>query len=75
MNREISAGFQTALNYLSPQQRMVFVLKHFRGLKVGEIASHMGCREGSVRKQLFRAVSKLRTKLNYFNAGAKKNEK
>lgn len=70
LNKEIREDFQSALDYLSPQQRMVFVLKHFQGLKVGEIARSMGCREGSVRKQLFRAVSKLRTKLNYFNAGA-----
>jgi len=71
LNKEIREDFQSALDVLSPQQRMVFVLKHFQGLKVGDIARSMGCREGSVRKQLFRAVSKLRAKLHYFNAGAK----
>lgn len=57
---EIREAFDKGLEALSPGQRMSFVLKHFRQMSTAEAADHMGCSEGSVRKQLFRAVVKLR---------------
>ena len=71
LKQETRENLQVGLDSLSPQQKMVFVLKHFQGLRVAEIARYMGCGEGSIRKQLFRAVCRLREKLNIIYAGAK----
>ena len=52
---------QEKLNYvleqLSARQRMIFILKHYQEMSTREIAEYMNCSEGSVKKQLFRAVS------------------
>ncbi len=63
MDKEIRARLGIALESLSPKQRMIFTLKHFQGLKIKEIANIMKCSEGSVKRQLFRAVNGLRTNL------------
>ena len=55
MLSELSAG----LEHLSAKQRMIFVLKHSEGLKTKEIAQLMKCGEGSIKKQLNRAMSTL----------------
>jgi len=69
ISREIQDKVNLGLDSLSPGQRMVFVLKHFHGMNLSEIAGHMGCSEGSVRKQLFRAVEKLRKRLSPHGLG------
>jgi RNA polymerase sigma-70 factor (ECF subfamily) len=60
LEAEVRKALEKALEALSPGQRMIFVLKHFQQMTTAETAAHMGCSEGSVRKQLFRAVVKLR---------------
>ena len=52
-----------ALAELTPQQRLMFLLKHREGMTYQEIASTFGCSAGSVKKSLFRAVLKLRESL------------
>ncbi len=52
-----------ALGELTPQQRLIFLLKHREGLTYEEIAQAFGCSTGTVKKALFRAVSKLRLRL------------
>jgi len=52
-----------AVESLSPKQRMTFVLKHYEGYKIREIAEMMNCKEGTVKKYLFEAVKNLRKKL------------
>jgi len=52
-----------AVESLSPKQRMTFVLKHYEGYKIREIAEMMNCKEGTVKKYLFDAVKNLRKKL------------
>ncbi len=49
-----------ALGNLSPRQRMVFVMKYLQQQTIAEIADHLGCAEGTVKKQLFRAVNRMR---------------
>lgn len=66
LSREILESVERCLDELSPRQRMIFILKHFQGLKVREIAETMKCSEGSVKKQLFRAVKRLQGKLAIF---------
>jgi RNA polymerase sigma-70 factor, ECF subfamily len=57
---EISDRVTNALNILSPQQKLVFTLRHYEGYKLSEIAKFMKCTEGTVKKQLFTAIRKLR---------------
>lgn len=64
MNEEIRTKLNHALDDLSAKQRMIFTLKHFQGLKIKEIATIMKCSEGSVKRQLFRAVNGLRSSLH-----------
>ena len=52
-----------ALGELTRQQRLMFLLKHREGMTYEEIAKTLGCSPGTVKKGLFRAVSKLREQL------------
>jgi RNA polymerase sigma-70 factor (ECF subfamily) len=63
LNSEISLHVEEALGDLSPQQRMVFTLRHYQGYKLREIAELMNCAEGTVKKHLFTATQRLREKL------------
>lgn len=49
-----------ALGELTPQQRLIFLLKHREGMTYEEIARAFGCSTGTAKKALFRAVVKLR---------------
>ncbi|MFQ5510821.1 MAG: RNA polymerase sigma factor [Candidatus Krumholzibacteriia bacterium] len=62
-NAEISKYIHAALATLSPQQKLVFTLKHYQGYKLREIASMMECTEGTVKKYLFTATDKMRKRL------------
>jgi len=67
---EISSGsdlgeiVNAAVESLSPKQRMTFVLKHYEGYKIREIAEMLNCKEGTVKKYLFDAIRNLRKKLS-----------
>lgn len=61
--QEIGDHVQEALSSLSNAQRAVFVLRHYEGLQLSEIAEALGCSIGSVKVHLFRAVRKLRQEL------------
>jgi RNA polymerase sigma-70 factor (ECF subfamily) len=58
------AEIRTALLSLTPDQREVVVLRFFGGLAPGEIADVMGKREGSIRALQFRALARLRERLD-----------
>ncbi len=60
---EIGAQIARALKRLSPQQRLVFVLRHYDGHKLKEIASILKCAEGTVKKHLFTATLRMRKEL------------
>lgn len=45
---------------LPPGQRIVFIMRHHQGLKLGEIADALGLAEGTVKRQLHAAVHRLR---------------
>lgn len=57
---EISKNIKEALEQLPPRQKMIFILKHYEGYKIKEIAAMMDIGEGTVKKYLFEAVHKLR---------------
>lgn len=60
---EWSALIQAALLRLPLRQRAIFVLKHFQGRRIHEIARILGISEGTVKTHLFRAVHTLRREL------------
>jgi RNA polymerase sigma-70 factor (ECF subfamily) len=60
---EIGRHVHQALERLSNAQRNVFVLRHYEGLQLAEIAEVLECSIGSVKVHLFRAVRKLRLEL------------
>ena len=53
-----------AVESLSPKQKMTFILKHYEGYKIREIAEMLNCKEGTVKKYLFDAIKNLREKLS-----------
>ena|SRR5215813_3563437 len=52
-----------ALTHLSPMERTAFVLRHFEGRPIAEIAKALDVRVGAAKNCVFRAVSKLRREL------------
>lgn len=57
---ETAMYLNNAIERLSPKQRMIFVLKHYEGYKIKDIAIMLKCGEGTVKKSLFDSVRKLR---------------
>lgn len=57
---EINERINSAVDTLSPKQKMIFLMKHFEGFKLREIAVMMDCQEGTVKKYLFEANHKMR---------------
>jgi RNA polymerase sigma-70 factor (ECF subfamily) len=53
----------SAMSDLSPKQKTVFIMKHYEGKKIKDIAAILGTTEGTVKKYLFRATQKMRQKL------------
>lgn len=63
MNRDLRERVYEAMDKLSSQQRMVFVLKHLQDMSLKEIAETTGLSEGTIKSQLFRGVRKIRHEL------------
>lgn len=61
LNSSLREEIDRALLQLSPQQRVVFILKHYEGKKIRDIALILDCTEGTVKRYLFRATRKLQT--------------
>jgi RNA polymerase sigma-70 factor (ECF subfamily) len=61
--RLLAGRVRDALAELSPQQRLVFLLKHDEGMTCEEIARALSCSTGTVKKSLARSVAKLRARL------------
>jgi RNA polymerase sigma-70 factor (ECF subfamily) len=54
---------KTALDTLTPRERMVFELKHYQGLKLRTIGDMLNTTEETAKNTLFRATRKLRIHL------------
>jgi RNA polymerase sigma-70 factor (ECF subfamily) len=63
LRRELRACILCALGHLTPQERMVFDMKHFQGMKLRAVAEMLNISEGSVKTSLVRATRKLRLHL------------
>jgi RNA polymerase sigma-70 factor, ECF subfamily len=60
---EIKARIASAMERLSPRERVVFEMKHYQGLKLRAIGDALGTTEETVKNSLFRATRKLRHEL------------
>jgi len=63
---DVQEKLNQVLEKLSTRQRMIFILKHYQEMGTKEIAEYMNCSEGSVKKQLFRAVSVVKENFRQF---------
>jgi RNA polymerase sigma-70 factor (ECF subfamily) len=63
LSRQIRVRLREAMEFLSPRQRSVFVLKHFEELSIPEIAELTGLNSGTIKSHLFRAAHKIRERL------------
>lgn len=61
--KEIQRRIASAMDRLSPRERIVFELKHYQGLKLRAIGDALGTTEETVKNSLFRATRKLRSQL------------
>jgi RNA polymerase sigma-70 factor (ECF subfamily) len=67
---ELGQVLEAEIGRLPPGQRIVFIMRHHQGLKLGEIAEALGLAEGTVKRQLHAAVHRLRHALNHANVTA-----
>lgn len=63
MRRELGRKIGSALERLTPRERMVFELKHYQGLKLRTIGDMLNTTEETAKNTLFRATQKLRAVL------------
>ncbi len=61
--KTMNTAIQSALNELTPRERMVFELKHYQGLKLRTIGEMLSTTEETAKNTLFRATRKLRARL------------
>lgn len=62
-NRLIVEKVMQALSDVTPQQRLIFLLKHQEGMTYEEISKEIGCSTGAVKKSVSRTVARLRQQL------------
>jgi RNA polymerase sigma-70 factor, ECF subfamily len=65
-NRELKDKIETALQDLTPRERLVFELRHYQGLRLRNIGETLGTTEEAAKNCLFRATQKMRTVLGDF---------
>lgn len=63
INNELNDKIQQSIEKLSTKQKSVFILKHYHGYKLSEIANMLNCSEGTVKNYMFRAVQKMKKSL------------
>jgi RNA polymerase sigma-70 factor (ECF subfamily) len=66
LRNELNASILSALQRLSPRERIVFELKHFQGMTLRAVSEILNTSEGSVKTSLLRARRKLRFQLADF---------
>ncbi len=67
-SKNLGEFIDEAVGNLSERQKITFVLKHYEGYKIREIAEMLNCKEGTVKKYLFDAVKNLKKQLKPFVA-------
>jgi RNA polymerase sigma-70 factor (ECF subfamily) len=64
LGAEIGKQIQSAMQRLSPRERIVFEMKHHQGMRLRAIGDMLGTSEETVKNTLFRATRKLRASLD-----------
>ncbi len=62
-NSQLGARIRSALDDLTPRERMVFELRHYQGLRLRNIGEMLGTTEEAAKNCLFRATQKMRAEL------------
>jgi RNA polymerase sigma-70 factor, ECF subfamily len=62
---ELGQVLESEIRRLPAGQRVVFLMRHYQGLKLCEIAHALGLAEGTVKRQLHAAVHRLRHSLSH----------
>lgn len=70
-NDDLKMHIERALHELPTLQRAVVILRHMNGLSTREVSQILHCTEGTVKTHLFRAMEKLRLKLNFLKEEAR----
>jgi RNA polymerase sigma-70 factor (ECF subfamily) len=60
---ELVAQLRAAIEQLAPVQRIVLSMYHLEEMSIGDIAAIVGLPEGTIKSHLFRARTRLRTRL------------
>jgi RNA polymerase sigma-70 factor (ECF subfamily) len=60
---EMQGKITAAMNLLTPVEKAAFVLRHFEGRSVEEVAASLKVKTGAAKQSIFRAVQKMRTAL------------
>lgn len=63
LSAEVRRKLGAAMESLTATERAAFVLRHFEGQNIEEIARALNLREGAAKNSIFRAVQKLRREL------------
>jgi RNA polymerase sigma-70 factor (ECF subfamily) len=62
-NQLVVEKVMQALSSVTPQQRLIFLLKHQEGMTYEEISKALDCSPGTVKKSVSRTIAKLREQL------------
>ncbi len=62
----MQAHIEASLEVLSEKERSAFVLKHYHGYKIREIAEMLDVAQGTIKSHLYRATRKLRDELQCY---------
>ncbi len=66
LNAELRKKMEEALQALTPSERTAFVMRHWEGCGIEEIAGVLNSNTGATKNTVFRAVQKLRRALEPF---------
>ena len=64
--KDFTKQVNNALKKLPHNQKTAFILRHYHDMNMQEIAEILGCKPGTIRSHLFRAINKLREELKEF---------
>src|SRR5580698_8243669 len=65
-NRQLKGKIESAIDDLTPRERMVFELRHYQGMRLRAIGEMLGTSEEAAKNCLFRATQKMRSVLGEF---------
>ncbi len=68
LSAELQKKMRAAMEELTPAERTAFVMRHWEGCRIEEIARALRLRPGAAKNTVFRAIQKLRRSLEPFVA-------